>query len=1084
MKLTRPLKGLALVLAVILSWYVLLYLALNTKTLQEWFLKKVGKNLGMELTWQNLKFNPATGRLRGEELNLIFEKGGGNIAVKKLELGIVPRFSLLFFIPTARLSLEGVSCLSPSYDFFAEKIEGAGPLDFGLTKRWEGKMTITSLLFGLNKTPAPWNPSPGWDQSLTPLLTRHYGDTIPENRTFGYLAKGILPIRITPTEWRTDHGNLMLFGGHFQVAGGWNRKNGKIELQIKTPDPIKPALLPLGKAQIRHVFETMTISFNLDGKLKNATQGDLKGQLIAELHGNRFNPEVNNLKIENRFDFKNGLLRFPELKISLGDGTITGKGEINFAQKVLTSHLSGRNLDAQTIIRFFSRLDFSGKADLDGKISGSLKSPTFDFNINSTNADYESLHFGSLTGDFRIENQNLTLKVATLLEGTGTGSLELKINQVFKSSLQTMEMKSNFQGLPLGALLNTRAMTGSASGFMNLENRNHLLSGGGKVETSNILWYGVPIEAMKVDLAVGEQVLTLKNAHIRFNAETPVLSITKPFDIHFSPIGYHYEGWILPTVFAEGGLDYSKPELLVFKIKAQKTPLNFLAPVIPLGLEQAVTHGQFEGTYHLKDPPSSQVHAKIDSFEYRAEDKEINLIGNSSLDYKDKKIHFQNTNLKMGEGKITLNGPLGFSSGSNLKIKGLLDLRQMTNVLSWLVEGDGVADIDLTLTGEISNPLFEGKINLKNNYLFFSGMSREFSDAQGPVRFQGKRIFFDSVNSLYEDGPLKLDGWIEWAPPQIESVDLKIVGQDIPVSSPDTWQALVNSNVRLSGTGGNLKLQGDIEMVEGLFYKDYSLTEFILKPVGVIREEKKSGLEKALENMILDLNIRSAGEFEIRNNLVDMALRGNVRFAGPADSPSANGTINVVDGQIHAFGIDFENATGFATFMSSLNPLIEFTANHPIQDYDVRVRIKGYADNLSLALESAPPLNNNDIVSLIVYGQTPEQLSGAERNLFSQAAIASQVIGLLQRPLSKATKLDIVKLETDYSVAEPTPSRFSIGKKLSDRFSLSFTTDLTLEEAQKGFSIEYLMLDNLLLKGVKDAGSQYRFDLTLRFETY
>src|SRR5690606_37753349 len=126
----------------------------------------------------------------------------------------------------------------------------------------------------------------------------------------------------------------------------------------------------------------------------------------------------------------------------------------------------------------------------------------------------------------------------------------------------------------------------------------------------------------------------------------------------------------------------------------------------------------------------------------------------------------------------------------------------------------------------------------------------------------------------------------------------------------------------------------------------------------------------------------------------------------------------------------------------------------------------------------------NDIVSLIAFGQTPDQLNIGDRNLFSRAAIASQIVGILQRPFSKATHLDVVRLDSELAGQQATASRFSIGKRLSDRVSFAFTTDLSLDEAYKGIVLEYELIDNLLLKGSKDTGSRYRFDLTWRFETY
>ena len=50
--------------------------------------------------------------------------------------------------------------------------------------------------------------------------------------------------------------------------------------------------------------------------------------------------------------------------------------------------------------------------------------------------------------------------------------------------------------------------------------------------------------------------------------------------------------------------------------------------------------------------------------------------------------------------------------------------------------------------------------------------------------------------------------------------------------------------------------------------------------------------------------------------------------------------------------------------------------------------------------------------------------------------------------------------------------------------AITVNTDLEVETASQGLGLEYLITDNLLIKGSKDTGSRYRFDLTWRMEAY
>ena len=403
-----------------------------------------------------------------------------------------------------------------------------------------------------------------------------------------------------------------------------------------------------------------------------------------------------------------------------------------------------------------------------------------------------------------------------------------------------------------------------------------------------------------------------------------------------------------------------------------------------------------------------------------------------------------------------------------------------------LSEGEGLSNADLVWKGSFYKPLFEGKLNLKNNTLIFRSFGGEISEANGEVQFTGQKTQFNNVKLNYDDAPVVLNGWIESdAERHITASDLKIKMEEVSLVEPETWRLLASGDIRLSGSGSGQKISGNVTIVEGLYYKNYSVTDFIIKPA-TSKSSNGNRLSFLPENVGFDL--KTTGDLELKNNLAFLTMNLNLGIQGTILNPKLTGQINITEGSINAFGLSFEEASGFANFSGegSINPLIDFSATQNVQEYEVRAKVQGYLDNLAMTLESTPALNQNDIISLLAYGKTPDQLPNKNQNLFSQAAIASQLLGVLQAPLSKAAQLDIfrVELTENQSKTGTQLSRFAIGKRFTNRFSLLFTNELTEEGNVSGVEAEFKILDNLLFKGFTSSSGQYSIDLTFRLQAY
>lgn len=1015
------------------------------------------------------------------------------------QISIKEKSPFLFYKRALEIKIVNFKSYQKKHELFADEfiINGSFNLVFNEAQnKYEPKVDATikldQMLLGFQKRATPWNDSEGWEESLNPILEKYYGLPIPE-RSYAYFDEVQLPFYLGPKQIKISNSTIKAFNGKSQVNLDWNRRSKDINLSLKQIDNMQLRYFPLGKSNFRRSFDKVNLNIEAKGYFSNLLSGNLESSISLDLLNHLTVPSTDKLSLRMKGSLTNGIADIKKLTINLLDGNLHGKGKIDLHRMKVESQFGADNIDAQSVIRLFSSVDIPGKANASGGINGFLNNPHFKFQINSDEFGYEFLKAGSFNGSLEIKDHNLLLLGKTKTPDEGSGQFSLDITSVFKSANQKVNLDTKLTNYPAQYFLQTEALEGTINGEFKMDKARSDYNGTGQIEASNLKWFWIPIDKIKSQFKMDEVGQQKKIELFNTSFDWPELygkdeTLKKSLSFLFDSTGFSFKGPLLSSLeVISGEHRYDDADWLKLSLDAKNLNIKSFDKLLPLSFDELVSSGKFNAKYHLKDIQLSELEAWIDKFDLKLDEKTISLQKKSKLSYVDQTLQFDQTKLQFGQGNLTINGPLSVNGQSNLSFKGRLDLSQLEEMHPKLLESDGFTVVDINWKGSLTKPEFYGSIDFNNNALLIQSVRSELNEINGRLEMNGKRINFKSLRALYDEAPIRLNGWVEWDNNNnISDADIKIVGQEVPFYKEDEWRALSDLDLNLKGSDGQHRISGNVRLVDGLFYKDYSLSQFIFKPVGVYHQKDESMVPQWLSDAELNIDIKPAGEFRVKNNFTELSLSPNVLLRGTLAELKPRGNIEILEGQLYALGLNFKDAEGFITLAEDRQPYVEMRAVHLIRDYEVRTVIQGYMNNIALKLESTPSLTQNEIVSLIAYGQTPDELASNKRNLFSRAALASQVVSVLQRPITKATDLDIVRVETDYTQTDDdeTFSSFAIGKQLSDRFSVTVTAGLNLEARAQGLGLEYLLTDNLLLKAVKDTGTRYRFDLTWRFDIF
>ena len=283
----------------------------------------------------------------------------------------------------------------------------------------------------------------------------------------------------------------------------------------------------------------------------------------------------------------------------------------------------------------------------------------------------------------------------------------------------------------------------------------------------------------------------------------------------------------------------------------------------------------------------------------------------------------------------------------------------------------------------------------------------------------------------------------------------------------------------------NSSLSGDVPIVDGRYGKDFTIIE-ALTPKDKRKKKVPLDDDEDVFNPKLALKIRSSGDMEIKNNVGEIFLNVNVEVGGTRLKPIVTGSINTSEGYVDYLGLDFDITRGFLEFRGAgEEPYLEIHAEKEVRVYNVQMILYGPIDNLKMDLEASSPygpLDRHDVVSLLLFGATEKERDEARRSGAQIGAAwgASGVGGVLGGPIEHFAHIDTFRLEA----ADPDSEAFSrvaIGKEISDRLTVSFASDLGVDNAVQTFAAEYLITDNVLVKGQRSTDAKYEISGILRF---
>ncbi|WP_230975414.1 translocation/assembly module TamB domain-containing protein [Acetobacter garciniae] len=341
---------------------------------------------------------------------------------------------------------------------------------------------------------------------------------------------------------------------------------------------------------------------------------------------------------------------------------------------------------------------------------------------------------------------------------------------------------------------------------------------------------------------------------------------------------------------------------------------------------------------------------------------------------------------------LQVNGtaPLGGSGALNMRAGGHLDLSIGNGVLGVQArQAAGQAQMDVLVAGTLAAPIVTGTVDLHDADFQDFAAGVHLAQINGRVVGERDRLVIQNLTAKAGEGSVGVTGYVGVFTPGLP-VDLHLQARGARPVSSDLLTALLNADVTVTGQASTrMDVAGTIDLTQVDINIPNSLPTSVAR-LDVIRpgdEKKKEEEARAASTHAavvgLKLRVTSPGKFFVRGHGLDAEMAGRLLVGGAAQAPQISGGFDLKRGNFNLAGISLNFTKGRVAFTGSgvdhqLDPTLDFEADRVVNGQTAMLRVGGYASAPRITFESLPPLPQDQVLAMLIFGTDAHSLSSTQ----------------------------------------------------------------------------------------------------------
>ncbi len=441
----------------------------------------------------------------------------------------------------------------------------------------------------------------------------------------------------------------------------------------------------------------------------------------------------------------------------------------------------------------------------------------------------------------------------------------------------------------------------------------------------------------------------------------------------------------------------------------------------------------------------------------------------------------------LDKGVLSLAGRVGLQGPLDLTARGQIPVAVAKTFTDRVPDMYGTLTLSARLVGTRKQPNLSADIGLEDIGFTVPGLAQKLAGLNGTLHITPEAVLVKNISGHLGSGHFEFGGRLGLARMKPGAVNLHFKATALPVIVPGTLNATFNSDLTLTGTPEKTTLHGDAVLVDGTYTKDINLS--LLQAVGhrtrAVAVAPKPITLPYLKNLNLNVFVKRRSPLIVDNNVAQLEISPDLRLSGTLNQPVILGRATIDQGTVTYRGKTFTVTKGAIDFLDPyrIEPTLNISSQAQIRTWTITLNISGPPDNLRFTLSANPPLQDADILSLILVGRTTQELIASQGGTSQSASqmLAQFLASTFANDIKSTTGLDIFKAEAGGGNTANS-LKVTVGKNLSKRLTLKYQVDTQAGSMTQKAIAEYKLLEHILLSGFQNNNGVFGGELQLQYE--
>lgn len=333
--------------------------------------------------------------------------------------------------------------------------------------------------------------------------------------------------------------------------------------------------------------------------------------------------------------------------------------------------------------------------------------------------------------------------------------------------------------------------------------------------------------------------------------------------------------------------------------------------------------------------------------------------------------------------------PLNVAGTVALELTGRMDAALMNSFLEARGErASGTITIDANVKGPAHEPQIGGTIRLANGDVrdYAEGIHLEDVNAR-LVGGQGV-LTLASMTARAGPGRLSAKGTVGVLQPRMP-IDIQLTARKIQPIANDILTANLNADMRVAGTlRQRIDVTGTIRINRASIRIPNALPPSVAVLDVVRPGQAPTTPAQTVPRLVIGLGITvdAPEAIFVQGRGLDAQLGGKLEVNGTSANPQVNGGFSMIRGSFSLAGTNIKFTSGKVSFNGQglkgrIDPTLDFLAQASVTyttATTVQLHVTGFADAPQISLTSTPPLPQDDLLGLLLFGKPASQLTAIQ----------------------------------------------------------------------------------------------------------